>query len=121
MSYEARINKVVSRGHASSDVRHVCTLLGTEADTEIAALRKKVEEAEQTTRVLGATVRLMQEDKDALLKRAEEAEADAARYRWLRLNPVKCANFADDATYVYKHQRPDLFDAAIDAARKETP
>jgi hypothetical protein len=46
----------------------------------------------------------------------EKVRKDAERYRWARLNPVKCANFADDQTYRYRRDQPELFDAAIDAA-----
>jgi site-specific DNA-cytosine methylase len=48
---------------------------------------------------------------------AREADSrDALRYRWLRANPVQCANAADDQTYGRTKNRPELFDAAIDAA-----
>jgi hypothetical protein len=41
---------------------------------------------------------------------------EALRYRWLRVNPVLCANFADDQTYGCKKHRPEEFDKAVDAA-----
>lgn len=47
----------------------------------------------------------------------EALRADAERYRWLRVNPVQCANFADDQTYRSNKHKPQLFDAAVDAAR----
>ena len=46
----------------------------------------------------------------------ESLSKDAERYRWLRVNPVRCAKFADDQIYGRTKHVPELFDAAIDAA-----
>ncbi len=54
----------------------------------------------------------------ALRKRAEEAEADAQRYRWLR-DTEEGGSWLEFESY--QRADPDAFDAAIDAARKETP
>lgn len=54
----------------------------------------------------------------AFIDSAEAAQKDAKRYRWLRVNPVQCANAADDQTYGLKRNRPEEFDADIDAAMK---
>ncbi len=67
--------------------------VGDEADAEIAALRKRAEEA----------------DAD---------KADAQRYRWLRdSNDVEAAS----VRRCVERMLPGEWDAAIDAARKETP
>ena len=58
----------------------------------------------------------------ALQRQAEElaeARKDAQRYRWLRVNPVQCSNWADNQTYGRSKDKPEIFDAAIDAALSE--
>lgn len=52
-----------------------------------------------------------------LVLQRDAALADAERYRWLRENPVQCANFADNQTYGRNKDKPELLDAAIDEAR----
>jgi hypothetical protein len=87
------------------------------AAAEITALRAKVDEAaKREGRMLGEHANKM----NAIYARVEAAEADAARYRWLRQWVTK----PNDMPAMPEPETVEQFDAAIDAAmseRKEKP
>ncbi len=67
--------------------------------------------------------RQLEEELTAALSRAEEAERDAERYRWLRdrsepNNPVCTFYLSVGEAYKDVRIKPATVDAAIDAARK---